>query len=97
MLRARRFGSMFEALEYREQTFPTSGVDERLLGIFEEASDAVSVARERRALVQASGPGPEYVWWVVKRHRARVADWIADSRSSKEFVLDLRSGRLVEV
>ncbi len=88
---------MFEALEYWEQTFPSPGVDERLLGIFEEASAAVAAARERRREVQTSGTEPGYVWWVVKRHRARVADWIADSRSSKEFVLDLRSGRLVEV
>ncbi len=38
-----------------------------------------------------------YAWWVVREQGARLANWISDSRSDKEFALDLTSGELVEV
>jgi hypothetical protein len=38
-----------------------------------------------------------YAWWVVRQQGAQLAHFIADSKSDKEFVLDLTSGQLVEV
>jgi hypothetical protein len=34
---------------------------------------------------------------VVRKKGATLAEFIADSKSAKEFVLDIRSGQLVEV
>jgi hypothetical protein len=39
----------------------------------------------------------DYVWWVVREPGQRLAQFIADSKSDKEFVLDLATGQLVEV
>lgn len=86
---------MFEAVEYVEAT--GSAIEERLIGVFPAEALAVDAARSRRLDHQAVGDRTRYVWWVVRRPGARVAEWIADSRSEREFVLDLRSGRLVEV
>jgi hypothetical protein len=38
----------------------------------------------------------DYAWWIVREPGMTLARWIADSTTSKEFVLDLRSGELVE-
>jgi hypothetical protein len=38
-----------------------------------------------------------YAWWIVREQGARLANWISDSRSDREFALDLTSGELVEV
>ena len=38
-----------------------------------------------------------YAWWVVRQQGAKLAHFIADSKSDKEFVLDLTSGQLIEV
>lgn len=86
---------MFEAvqfIEYRGQPEP----EETHLGEFEIELDAVAVARKARASFMESG-ADEYAWWVVREVGARLANFIADSKSSKEFVLDLTSGELVEV
>jgi hypothetical protein len=37
------------------------------------------------------------VWWVVRVPGERLAQFIADSKSDKEFILDLATGQLVEV
>jgi hypothetical protein len=86
---------MFEAVEYVEGS--GSAIEERLIGVFPSESAAVDAARRRRLDHGGTGDPIRYVWWIVRRPGARVAEWIADSRSEREFVLDLRSGRLVEV
>lgn len=86
---------MFEAvqfIEYRDKPEP----EETLLGDFELETDAVEVARREREEFLASG-ADEYAWWVVRNKGARLANFIADSKSDKEFVLDLRTGEVVEV
>ena len=57
---------------------------------------AVTAARQARDSFATSGSSA-YAWWVVREQGARLANFIADSRSEKEFVLDFRTGELVEV
>ena len=86
---------MFEAvqfIEYRGQPEP----EETKIGEFEDELDAVKVARDARATFIESGQD-EYAWWVVRKVGARLANFIADSKSDKEFVLDLTTGEVVEV
>ena len=86
---------MFEAVEFIEidkEPEPS----ESHLGEFEKEMDAVKAAREARLRFMDSG-SEDYAWWVVRKPGARLAHFIADSKSNKEFVLDLTSGQLVEV
>lgn len=86
---------MFEAVEFIDRkAHPTAPPEERVLGTYAEEADAVAVARAARAAFEQS---EDYAWWLVRQSGARLARWIADSRSVKEFVLDLRSGELIEV
>ena len=86
---------MFEAVEFielRDQPEPV----ENALGEFADELDAVAAAREAKRVFGESG-SDDYAWWVVRKPGARLAQFIADSKSDKEFVLDLTSGQLVEV
>jgi hypothetical protein len=87
---------VFEAVEYVEaRDRPGEPVTERHLGEFEELSAACETARGALSDFLTTGSS-DYAWWIVRRRGARMASWIADSRSHKEFVLDLTSGQLVE-
>lgn len=81
-----------ENIELRDQ--PGEPV-ERILGTVESEDDAIAIAREARSQFIDQG-SHDYAWWIVRERRMTLARWIADSTSSKEFVLDLRSGVLVE-
>jgi hypothetical protein len=86
---------MFEAVEFIE----TRGVvepEEIVLGEFEEEIDAVESTRNARQAFSET-ESDDYAWWIVRKKGARLANFIADSKSEKEFVLDLSSGELVEV
>jgi hypothetical protein len=86
---------MFEAVEFIE----TRGVvepEEIVLGEFEEEIDAVESTRSARQAFSET-ESDDYAWWIVRKKGARLANFIADSKSEKEFVLDLSSGELVEV
>lgn len=86
---------MFEAVEFIDRNAePTAPPEERVLGEFEDETVAVNVARAAR---EEFGQSEDYAWWIVRQSGLRLARWIADSRSTKEFVLDLTSGELVEV
>lgn len=86
---------MFEAVQYIDRKAePTAPPEETILGEFADETEAVDVARASRATFTRSD---DYAWWLVRQSGARLARWIADSRSDKEFVLDLTSGELVEV
>lgn len=86
---------MFEAVQYIDRKADvTAPPEETILGEFHDEAHAVEVARTARATF---GETEDYVWWLVRQSGARLARWIADSRSDKEFVLDLTSGELVEV
>jgi len=86
---------MFEAVQFielRDKPEP----DETVLGDFGDEVDAVEAARAARFAFSETG-SKDYAWWIVRKKGARLANFIADSKSNKEFVLDLSSGELVEV
>ena len=92
---ARKGWEMFEAVQYIDRkTDPTAPPEETILGEFADEGQAVEVARAARDVFTNS---EDYAWWLVRQSGARLARWIADSRSDKEFVLDLTSGELMEV
>lgn len=74
---------------------PGAAVEERLLGTFPTEDEAIEIARAARDRFAQSGRD-DYAWWLVRAPGETLARWIADSGSHKEFVLDLRSGELVE-
>lgn len=86
---------MFEAVEFEE----VRGVAEpiqRVMGEFPNETAAVEVVRAARQQY-LEGEGTNYAWWVVRKTGATLAEFIADSKSDKEFVLDITTGQLVEV
>lgn len=86
---------MFEAVQYIDRKADlTAPPEENVLGEFADETQAVEVARAAR---EAFDQPEDYAWWLVRQSGARLARWIADSRSDREFVLDLSSGELVEV
>ncbi|MGD2042432.1 MAG: hypothetical protein PVJ28_02210 [Acidimicrobiia bacterium] len=86
---------MFEAVQFVElRSEPTPR--ETILGEFEAEMGAVQAARQARDTFLSTG-SDDYAWWIVREKGARLANFISDSTSGKEFVLDLSSGELVEV
>lgn len=73
---------------------PVAPIDEVDLGTFDALEEAIAVARTARDIALA-GHTDDYMWWTVKEPGAQLASWISDSRSSLEYVLDLRSGQLI--
>jgi hypothetical protein len=86
---------MFEALQFIELRGALEP-DETMLGEFSAESEAVEAARAARRAFYETG-SDDYAWWIVRKKGARLANFISDSKSDKEFVLDLRSGELMEV
>lgn len=86
---------MFEAAQFIEHE-GSFEPEETILGEHDEEMDAVEVARSARQAFMDTG-SEDYAWWVVRKKGARLANFIADSKSDKEFVLDLTSGELVEL
>jgi hypothetical protein len=86
---------MFETVEFIEIE-KGAEPSETVLGEFAEELEAVEAARAARDRFAAGG-SDDYAWWIVREKGARLANFIADSKSPKEFVLDLVSGELVEV
>lgn len=87
---------MYEAVQSvdsRER--PGSPIEETNLGTFDHEADAIEAARSARSAFFDSG-ATDFAWWIVRPSGAKLAHWIADSNSDREFVLDLRSGQLVE-
>lgn len=88
---------MFEAIEYIEEELdgiPTGVNLERMLGEFDNERDAVNAARKAR---EDYGDRHEYAWWVVRRRGERLALWIADSHSDKEFLVDLGTEHIIDL
>lgn len=86
---------MFEVVEFVEIRFQDEP-EERIVGQFEDEVGAVDAAREAKARFLESG-NDDFAWWVVRKPGARLAQFISDSKSTKEFVLDLTTGQLIEV
>ncbi len=88
---------MYEVVEHVERRDrPGTPAETRYLGRFATAAEALVQGRVAWKAFESSG-SDDYAWWVVKREGADLAEWIADSRSSKEYVVDLTSGELVEI
>lgn len=86
---------MFEAVQFVElRSDPEPR--EQVLAVFPDEQEAIEAARSARSDFLATG-SRDYAWWIVRAQGAELASFIADSKSSKEFVLDLTSGELVEV
>ncbi|HSJ82463.1 MAG TPA: hypothetical protein VLA91_01450 [Acidimicrobiia bacterium] len=86
---------MFEAVQFvevRDREEP----DQVVIGTFADEIGAVEATRAAKAEYAESG-SDDFAWWVVRQSGARLAQFIADSRSDKEFVLDLTTGQLIEV
>jgi len=86
---------MFEAVEFEEIRGVAEPV-QRLMGEFPNEVEAVATVRDARRRY-LDGGGTNYAWWVVRKVGATLAEFIADSKSEKEFVLDITTGQLVEV
>jgi hypothetical protein len=86
---------MFEAVEFKEVR-GSEDPDERILGEYPNERAAVDAAREAKTLFAESGTDV-FAWWVVRQPGAPLAQFISDSKSEKEFVLDLTTGQLIEV
>jgi hypothetical protein len=88
--------NVFEAVQSIDsRDRPGSPIKETHLGVFDTESEAVDAARTARASF-FDAERVDFAWWIVRPVGAQLASWIADSNSDKEFVLDLRSGQLVE-
>jgi hypothetical protein len=85
----------YEAVQFIEH-IGKADIDETHLGAFQEEADAVRIARTARRDYLAAG-NTEYAWWVVRVQGAKLANFIVDSRSEKEFMVDLRTGELIEI
>jgi len=86
---------MFEAVEFtdidgREEP------DQRVIGTYPDEIGAVEAVRTAKAEFVESG-SDDFAWWVVRQPGATLAQFISDSKSDKEFVLDLTTGELIEV
>jgi len=91
--------AMYEAVEFTDAG-PTSADPtpaQVVLGEFESFDDAVAAARAAREEHGTDSASSTYRWWLVRKPGAQLAEWIADSRNDKEFMLDVRTGQLVEV
>ena len=90
---------MYEAVEFTD-TGPTSAdptPSQTILGEFDEFEEAVKAARAARESHGTDRSATTYRWWLVRKPGAQLAEWIADSRNDKEFMLDVRTGQLVEI
>ncbi len=86
---------MFEAVEFTEIR-GREEPEQRIIGVFPDEITAVEAARDAKQDFVASG-SEEFTWWVVRQPGAPLAQFISDSKSEKEFVLDLTTGQLIEV
>jgi len=86
---------MFEAVEFTEVR-GSEEPNQKILGEFPDEVTAVEAARDAKSLFVES-ESEEFAWWVVRQPGAKLAQFISDSRSEKEFVLDLTTGQLIEV
>lgn len=86
---------MFEAVEFVEFS-DKAEPSQTVIAEFGSESEAVQAVRSARSEFKESG-STDYAWWVVRKTGATLAEFIADSKSDKEFVLDITTGQLVEV
>ena len=66
------------------------------IGTYPDEIGAVEAVRAAKTDFVESG-SEDFAWWVVRQPGATLAQFISDSKSDKEFVLDLTTGELIEV
>jgi hypothetical protein len=86
---------MFEAVEFTEVR-GRDEPDQRVIGTYPDEISAVEAVRAAKTEFVEAG-SDDFAWWVVRQPGATLAQFISDSRSDKEFVLDLTTGQLIEV
>ena len=86
---------MFEAVEFTEVR-GREEPDQRVIGTYPDEISAVEAVRAAKTDFVETG-SEDFAWWVVRQPGATLAQFISDSRSDKEFVLDLTTGQLIEV
>lgn len=91
----------FEVVEFVELAFqPGRSMPppaESVIGTYESEDEAVFAARAaRETFIRENGVRRD-AWWLVRQPGSQLATWIADAASEREFVLDLRTGQLVEI
>lgn len=87
---------MFEIVQFVEHE-PGDEAVVTHLGLSDDFDRAVAIARKTWQEFEEADNGEAYAWWVVREPGAQLARWIADNHSHKEFVVDVRSGALVEI
>ena len=70
---------------------------EVIVGTYDGEDEAVDAARDARDLFMQENGIRRDAWWLVRQTGSQLATWIADASSEREFVLDLRTGQLVEI
>jgi hypothetical protein len=86
---------MFEAVEFTEVR-GREEPDQRVIGTYPDEIGAVDAVRAAKTDFVETG-SEDFAWWVVRQPGATLAQFISDSRSDKEFILDLTTGQLIEV
>jgi hypothetical protein len=86
---------MFEAVEFTEVR-GREEPDQRVIGTYPDEISAVDAVRAAKTDFVETG-SEDFAWWVVRQPGATLAQFISDSRSDKEFILDLTTGQLIEV
>ncbi len=91
---------IYTATEFREPALepgmPYQGAIETVIGSYADERDAIQAARALWKEFRDSA-SHDVAWWIVRKQGEDLARWIAESRSSVERVLDLRTNELVEV
>ncbi len=91
---------IYTATEFREPALepgmPYQGAIETVIGSYADERDAIQAARALWKGCRDSA-SHDVAWWIVRKQGEDLARWIAESRSSVERVLDLRTNELVEV
>ena len=88
---------MFEIVQFVEYRPGDEAVETRL-GECQETSTRRSKRPVGRGEASRSSLAARaYAWWVVREQGEKLARWIADNHSHKEFAVDVRSGALVEI
>ena len=87
---------MFEIVQFVEYR-PGEETVETRLGECRDVEVAIDEARRAWRGFEVVVGSEAYAWWVVRKQGEKLARWIADNHSHKEFAVDLRSGALVEI
>ncbi|MGQ0848339.1 MAG: hypothetical protein ACT4OP_04360 [Actinomycetota bacterium] len=82
-------------MEFVEETLGAEPT-KRLVGTSDDLDHAIELARSAWHTYERKDDRA-YAWWTVQDPKAQYASWIADNRSRKEFVVDLRNGELIQL